>query len=86
MQGSGDVTVCLTYPTLVGHIHLNKYLNITSLLGRLLLLCVSFFYYTLELMFLLYLLFHVEVLFLLPLTKGCEQDFYLQINSLSARV
>jgi hypothetical protein len=24
MQGSGDVTVCLSYPTLVGHIHLNK--------------------------------------------------------------
>jgi hypothetical protein len=24
MQGSGNVTVCLSYPTLVGHIHLNK--------------------------------------------------------------
>jgi hypothetical protein len=24
MRGSGDVTVCLTDPTLVGHIHLNK--------------------------------------------------------------
>jgi hypothetical protein len=76
MQGSGDVTVCLTYSTLVGHIHLNKYLNITFHLGRLLLLCVSFFYYTLELMFLLYLLFYVEVLFLLPLTsKVCTRIF-----------
>jgi hypothetical protein len=24
MQGSGDVTVGLSYPTLVGHIHLNN--------------------------------------------------------------
>jgi hypothetical protein len=24
MQGSGDVIVCLSYPTLVGHIHLSK--------------------------------------------------------------
>jgi hypothetical protein len=61
MQGSGDVTACLSYPTLVGHIHLNKYLNIKFLLGRLLITCGLFFYCTLELMFLLYLLFHVRV-------------------------
>jgi hypothetical protein len=61
MQGSGDVIVGLSYPTLVGHIHLNKYLDITSLLGRLLIICDSFFYCTFELMFLLYLLFHVKV-------------------------
>jgi hypothetical protein len=28
MQGSGDVMDDLTYPTLVGHIHLNNYLII----------------------------------------------------------
>jgi hypothetical protein len=61
MQGSDDVTVCLFYPTLVGHIHLNKYLNIKFFLGRLLITCGLFFYCTLELMFLLYLLFHVRV-------------------------
>jgi hypothetical protein len=55
------VTVGLSYPTLVGHIHLNKYLNITFLLGRLLITCGSFLYCTFELMFLLYLLFHVGV-------------------------
>jgi hypothetical protein len=32
MQGSGDVTVCLSYPTLVGHIHFNKKLTITDFL------------------------------------------------------
>jgi hypothetical protein len=36
MQGSSDMTVLLSYPTLVGHIHLKKYLDSTSLLGRLL--------------------------------------------------
>jgi hypothetical protein len=51
----------LPYPTLVGHIHLNKYLDITSLLGRLLVLCDLFFYCTFELMFLLYLLFNVNI-------------------------
>jgi hypothetical protein len=61
MHGSGDVTVCLSYPTLVGHIHLNKYLNITFLLGSLLITCGLFFYCTFELMFLLFLLFHVKV-------------------------
>jgi hypothetical protein len=75
MQGSGDVTVCLTYRTLVGHIHLNKYLNITFLLGRLFLLCVSFFYYTLELMLPLYLIFHVKVYsFYLSLVR-CVQGY-----------
>jgi hypothetical protein len=61
MQVSGDVTVCLSHPTLVGHIHLNKYLDTTSLLGRLLVICDSFFYCTFELTFLWYLLFHVKV-------------------------
>jgi hypothetical protein len=61
MQGSGDVTVCLSYPTLVGHIHLNKYLTINFFLRGLLLICVSFLYHTLELMFLFYWLFHVKV-------------------------
>jgi hypothetical protein len=77
MQGSGDVTVCLSYPTLVGHIHLNKYLNITSLLGRLLVICDLFFYCTFELMFLLYLLFNVRVYSFSSHWQGCEQDFYL---------
>jgi hypothetical protein len=31
MQGSGDVIDCLSYPTLVGHIHLNKKLIINFL-------------------------------------------------------
>jgi hypothetical protein len=31
MQGSGDVIDYLSYPTLVGHIHLNKELIITFL-------------------------------------------------------
>jgi hypothetical protein len=61
MQGSGDVTVCLTYSTLADHIHLNKYLNIKFLLGRLLITYGLFFYCTLELTSLLYLLFHVRV-------------------------
>jgi hypothetical protein len=61
MQGSGDVTVCLSYPTLVGHIHLNKYLNIKLLLGRLLITGGVFFYCTFELMSPLYLLFHAKV-------------------------
>jgi hypothetical protein len=30
MQGSGDMIDYLTYPTLVGHIHLNKELITTS--------------------------------------------------------
>jgi hypothetical protein len=30
MHGSGDVIDCLFYPTLVGHIHLNKQLIINS--------------------------------------------------------
>jgi hypothetical protein len=64
MQGSGDVTVCLSYPTLVGHIHLNKCLDTTSLLGMLLVICDSFFYSTFELMFLLYLFFSCEGLIL----------------------
>jgi hypothetical protein len=38
----------LAYPTLVGHIHLNKYLDSTSLLGRLLVICDLFFYCTIE--------------------------------------
>jgi hypothetical protein len=61
MQGSGDVIVCLSYPTLVDHIHLHQYLNITFLLGRLLITCGLFFYCTFELMVILYLLFHVKV-------------------------
>jgi hypothetical protein len=74
MQGSGDVTVCLSNPTLVGRIHLNKYIDITSLLGRLLVICDSFFYCTFELMVLLYLLFHVEVyLFHVSLVR-CVED------------
>jgi hypothetical protein len=32
MQGSGDVIIYLSYPTLVGHIHLNKYLFINFFL------------------------------------------------------
>jgi hypothetical protein len=40
----------LSYPTLVGHIHLNKYLDSTSLLARLLVIHDSFFYCTFELM------------------------------------
>jgi hypothetical protein len=51
----------LSYPTLVGHIHLNKYLDSTSLLGRLLVIHDSFFYCTFELLSVLYLLFHVKV-------------------------
>jgi hypothetical protein len=36
MQGSGDVMDLLFYPTLVGHIHLNKHLIIKSFSLRLL--------------------------------------------------
>jgi hypothetical protein len=75
MQGSGDVTVCLSYPTLVGHIHLNKQLNINFFLGRSSITWGSFFYCTLELMFLLYLSFHVGVeTFYLSLVR-CVQGY-----------
>jgi hypothetical protein len=78
MQGSSDVTVCSSYPTLVGHVHLNKYNQF--LLGRLLLICGLFFYYTLELMLFLYLLFHVKVYsFYLSLVKGCTKIFIYKL-------
>jgi hypothetical protein len=64
MQGSGDVIVCLSYPTLIGHIHLNKYLDSTSLSGRLLVICDSFFYCTFELMFSFVLVISCEGLIL----------------------
>jgi hypothetical protein len=75
MQGSGDVIGCLSYPTLAGHIHLNKQLTNKFFLGRLLLSRGLFFYCTLELMFLLYLLFHVRVYsFYLSLAR-CVQRY-----------
>jgi hypothetical protein len=51
----------LSYPTLVGHIHLNKWLDIKFFLGRSAITSGLFFYCTFELMFLLYLLFHVKI-------------------------
>jgi hypothetical protein len=43
MQGSGDVIDCLFYPTLVGHIHINKQLIINSFSLMLLLIWVYSF-------------------------------------------
>jgi hypothetical protein len=74
----------LSCPTLVGHIHLNKHLDSTSPLGRLLVKCDLFFYCIFEWMFLvLVILCECVVLFL---SQRYEQYFYSWINFLSARI